>query len=279
MKKAIKVFAAMTVCVMMAACSSGGAGGTGTENQESSKTDNGAAASIDLTVDGGSIKYVGFEKAHPDLTEEEDDYVFYFDFTNNVDEPQQSQNVFTIQFFQNGAELKKSVSWSGKAGEQYDVVSAYFNDALKGGTIHFGRIVIVDDNSPITILVKDRNDSKTSQMMEVDISGAGGTSTTGEAETEKNESLTADEVENLVSGRWVADDGSGEVSFDAGSIVFTAQGQMLSGTYEVETEQSAIIGHLPVSDGQSLKITIPYTYEDGNFVIYNNSGGTFTKQN
>ena len=97
------------------------------------------------------------------LTSADNAYVFVFEFTNLRSEPAQAQNIFQIQFFQNSVEIRDSGSWSSNGGDQYDLVSAYFNEALQGGTITFGRIFVPANDSPVTIMVK-RNALKMAQM-------------------------------------------------------------------------------------------------------------------
>lgn len=288
MKKAMRILLAMMVSTMMVACSSGGAAGTAdeAEKENASEAEKGAESesasttveSIDMAFDEGSIKYAGFEKANPDLTDEENDYVFYFDFTNLSDEPSQAQDVFYIQFFQNGAELKNNVSWSSKGGDQYEVVSAFFNEALKDGTIHFGKIVVVNDNSPVTVMVKGRSSENREvyQMMEVDLGGDGKASESKE-ET-KEASYTAEDIEKALNGTWLTPSNTNaETSFDNGSLVISDGNNMLSGTYEIDVDKSQIIGHIEASDG-TLKITIPFEYKDGNLTVYNNAGDALIKK-
>ena len=146
-------------------------------------------STIDLSCDEGKISYVRFEKAHPVLTDDDNDdaLVFVFEFTNYQSSPAQVQSAFDIDFYQNGAELTDSLSytsgWDDEAKDQYDLVHAFFNNALKDGTVTFGCLVQPKDDSPITINVTANNgDEDANQMMEVDIRG-GGTQDTASPET------------------------------------------------------------------------------------------------
>lgn len=251
---------------------------------------------IDLTYDEGSLKYVGFEKANEGLTEEENALVFKFDFTNNQTKPAQCQQVFRIQFFQNGAELTNSASWSSNGGDQYELVGAFYSSAMKGGTVTFGLIALPKDNSPITIMASHNIGIGTSddyQMMEVDISsdGAAVEESPEEAEadaaedSEDNEESadsgpSADEIDEMLQGEWRLEDGAGGTFyFDNGEITTSSQGMELNGTYEVNMDNSCIDAHFTANDGQKVTAHIPYKFDDdGNLVLMNNKNVEMTKQ-
>lgn len=182
MKKFLALLMAAMMCLMLCACSSSGdkddskkdddSSVVGSEskddetNEEEKKEDN---KPIDFTVDGGTIKYVGVEKANEGLTDEENVIVVKFAFTSNMDTPAQCQQAFGIKFYQNGVQLDKSLSWSSKGGDQYDLVGDYFSEVMKGGTVTFGRLVQVDDYSPLTIMVNEKLKNDSYQMMELDL--------------------------------------------------------------------------------------------------------------
>ena len=98
-----------------------------------------------------------------------------------------------------------------------------------------------------------------------------------EAVQEAEIEITPEEIDSLLQGTWKLSDDTGEMAFDNGTFVITSGGQMMEGTYEVNTEESAVIGHIETSEN-TLKITIPYTYEDGVLKIFNNRNVEFTKQ-
>lgn len=182
MKKFLALLMAAMMCLMLCACSSSGdkddskkdddSSVVGSEskddetNEEEKKEDN---KPIDFTVDGGTIKYVGVERANEGLTDEENVIVVKFAFTSNMDTPAQCQQAFGIKFYQNGVQLDKSLSWSSKGGDQYDLVGDYFSEVMKGGTVTFGRLVQVDDYSPLTIMVNEKLKNDSYQMMELDL--------------------------------------------------------------------------------------------------------------
>lgn len=112
---------------------------------------------IDLTLDGGNIRFDHIEKANAKLTDSENALVFVFNYTNSESVPAAVWSTFKLQFFQNGVELTDQVSYSGAGGDQYELVGAFFNEAMQGGTVTFGSIVVPKDNSPITIMVSPNN--------------------------------------------------------------------------------------------------------------------------
>lgn len=213
MKKIFAIVLALVLCLSL--CSCGSKEVTPTEGGDTIEattdvvetTENAKKNSIDFTTDKGTIKYVGFEKANAGLVDEENVLVFKFSFTNLQEIPAQSQSAFTVQFFQNGVEIKDSLSWSSKGGDQYDLVSNYFTDVMKDGTVTYGRLVKVSGDSPVTVMVKERS-GENYQMMEVDIAGGGNTENSETADTTaaSAEPATTEAVtEAAVKKIWYAD--------------------------------------------------------------------------
>ena len=109
---------------------------------------------IDYTLEGGNVRFNHVEKADAQLTSEENALLFVFDFTNAMSDPAEFQRVFRVQYFQNGTEITNNLSYSTAGGEQYELVQAFFNSALKDGTVTFAQIVVPKDDSPITVMVR-----------------------------------------------------------------------------------------------------------------------------
>jgi hypothetical protein len=67
--------------------------------------------------------------------------------------------------------------------------------------------------------------------------------------------------------------GSGGVfSFDDGVMTVEANGMTLTGTYEVNLENSTIDGHFTSNEGQIVNIHMPYKIdEDGDLILMNNA--------
>lgn len=237
---------------------------------------------IDFTLDEGNVKFVEFVKADPKLTEEDSALIFVFDFTNYQDRPSSVQNSFWIRFFQNGAELNGSVSYSGEAKEQYDLLQSYFNEALKGGTVTFGKLVYPKDNSPITVMVEKQGSKDDYQMMEVDISAPSSEKKnpgpTGETQESADEEviaeISAEEVDEALQGTWELP--NGKFVFKHGIVIVYPADAVLAGTYEIITGDSAVVVTVKASDGD-VKMTLPFEYSNGVLTLRNNRGVELTK--
>ena len=199
---AIASLFALTLC----ACTSEGgqpsadsaASGSSAANSSQAAEYDPMVETIDLTLDGGSIRFDHVEEANAELTDSENALVFVFDFTNAQSEPAQMQNVFRLQFFQNGAELSNDASWSSTGGEQYDLCNAFFDSAMKGGTVTFGTLVVPEDNSPITVMVSPNGAALEDnyQTMEVAIEESNAEPTSSEeASASDSESASSDAEE------------------------------------------------------------------------------------
>lgn len=263
----------------LAACGKTPAAGGSAEAEtaeQASETSDPNVECIDMEYANGGMKFVRVEKADPNLTDADNAYVFVFDFTNFKDEPTQAQRVFTIQYFQNNVEIKDASSWSSEGGEQYELVGAYFNEALKGGTVTFGQIFVPKDDSPVTVMVKyygEDEPDKPYQMMEVDLNDAVGS--TGEKAAE---ALSAEEVDALLQGTWVLESGNtGYFIFDNGSISLVSGGTTMDGTYTVNTESGNIDASVMGTDGK-VNFHLPYKIADGAVQVFNNNGVAMTKQ-
>jgi len=249
------------------------------ENQGVTEKEN---SEIDFTLDEGNIKFVKFVKAAPELTDQENALVFIFEYTNYQDRPSNVQSTFWIRCFQNGAELNDSVSYSGAAKEQYDLIQSFFSEALKGGTVTFGKLVYPKDNSPITVMVEKQGSKDEYQMMEVDISAPSSekknSGTTGEtqgsADADVVTDVSAEEVDELLQGTWELP--NGKFVFRHGNVIIYPTDAVLAGTYEINTGDSAVVVTVKASDGD-VKMTLPFEYSNGALTLRNNRGVELTK--
>lgn len=236
-------------------------------NEPQTKEYDPAVGSIDLTLEGGSIRYNHFEKANAELTDSDNVLIFVFDFTNEQSVPAQVQSVFRIQFFQNGAELRNNLSYSSAGGDQYELVGAFFNNAMKGGTVTFGTLVEPKDDSPITVMVSPNGAALEDnyQTMEVSINGEGGASEASSSTA----TVSTEEIDSALQGTWEMGD-QGIWTFDQGSLTFTIPDGIMSGTYEVDADASTIVCHLEATDG-TVNAYLPYAYENGTLHVFKNS--------
>ena len=81
------------------------------------------------------------------------------------------ESSFWIQYFQNGAEFTTASSWNSAAKEQYELVNAYFNEAMKDGTIRFGQIIVPKDDSTVTVMAKEQFKQDHYETIEVNLNG------------------------------------------------------------------------------------------------------------
>lgn len=262
-KRTALVTCAALIALTLCSCGSNGNSSNGSGNAQ---TEEGIleVESIDYSTDRGNIKYGYVEKASEGLTDSKNALVFVFDFTNKQDKPTSASSTFIIEFFQNGAELSDHPSYSSSGGDQFKLVSASSDSAMKDGTVQFGQIVIPKDNSPITILVKPNgyfSDSEY-QTMEVDISDLDGMATGAM-------NASAEQVDAALQGSWSVE-GSGTFTFDQGALTVDASGTVMKGTYEVDEGSSTIVGHLGTTDG-SVKVSLPYEYgKESGLKVFNN---------
>ena len=284
MKKIIALILALVLVLALAACGTGGGTAeapSGTDAAETTPAEESAEPPaeveydpmvdfIDMTCDDGSITYVRFEKANPGLTDIDDALVFVFDFTNFQTKPSQVQSVFYIQFFQNGVELDDYLSWWSNGSDQDNLVSAFFNDVMKDATVTVGCLVDPIDNSPITVMVTQRDGGDDDyQMMEVDLAddaaGAAGA-----------EPASAEEIDAALQGTWTLM-GDNSFTFNNGDISITTNGMLMGGTYEVNTGTSQIDAALTATDG-TVNMHLDYTYDNGVLVLKNAQGVELEKQ-
>lgn len=233
--------------------------------------------SIDLSFEEGTMKYVGFTPANEGLTDEDGTMVFIFDYTNNQPKPNQAQSLFQIKFFQNGVELDTNFTFSSTGGDHYDLVGAFFNEVMQGGTVTFGRIIQPKDNSPITIMVSRNGGLENDyQMMEVALDAAPSEQEAIMAEAgEIPAEVSAEEIEEQLQGTWTLPGGA--FTFDAGSISVDAGTAVMNGSYTVNTAAATIDAELQATDG-IVTINMPYTYENGTLTVFNNNGTALVKE-
>lgn len=165
MKKTLFLVALMlTIVVVFTACGES----SNSQGDQDEKNVTNQSDSL-LSCDEGILKFIEIQKADPKLTEEENAYVFVFEYTNKKEEPSQVQSTFWIEFFQNGSELSGNTSYSSRAKEHYELCNAFFNDALKDGTVKFGKIAVPKDDSPVTVMVEEKRNQKHYNTIEVSL--------------------------------------------------------------------------------------------------------------
>lgn len=177
-KKILTLALVLALSLSLAACGGGGdvpsadptkdvqesAAPTATPEPEEPNHD---VESIDLETETGRLVYSGYE--FNDENFDSRATILTFEFTNKESKPAGVQNSFSITAYQNGAEVDTASSWRTPP-ELPEGIDNFFNTAMKDGTMLISRAYLLKDNSPLTIMVTDRNNSDNYQMMELDIS-------------------------------------------------------------------------------------------------------------
>lgn len=248
--------------------------------QETAEEYDPMVASIDLTFENeGNVKFIRMEKANKDLTSYSNALIFVFEFTNLQTKTAAPWACFKYQFFQNGTELTDNPSYSSRGGSQYDLVGAYMNEAMKNGKVTFGKIVVPKDNSPITIMISRNGWSENAtendyQMMEVDISkvSSGSSSSSSSASSSASKS----DIEAALQGTWLLG-GENSFVFNNGKITISGGGNVLEGTYTINTSTSNIEASMSTTNG-NVSIKLPYSYSNGTLTVKNNQNQALVKQ-
>lgn len=128
--------------------------------------------SIDLETDAGRLVYSSYEFVGEGFYNEyvsgdpSKTVILNFDYTNKETKPARTQDHFYITVYQNGTELQLPESWS----QSPESLDNFFTTSMKDNTLPVGYPCVLQDYSPVTIMVEDREDSDNYQMMEVEIS-------------------------------------------------------------------------------------------------------------
>ncbi len=200
MKKILALFLAAIMLFALCACSKDG----DPTNADSDKTTTEKAEekepeSIDLETDTGKVKYIGIEKANEELTDSfNNPYIVIFEYTNLSDETQDGVNAFTYEYYQNAVQLNYNGSFSSRGGEQYELCSAGFTKVMNGGTVKFAQIIDLTDESPVTVIVKEKgvSDGK-SQTMVIDLKNPDDTDNDEAETTDGPETSATNSTDNL----------------------------------------------------------------------------------
>ena len=166
MKKTLFLVALMlTIVVVFTAC------GESSDSQGGQDETKMIGQSVDLlSCDDGELTFIGFQKADPKLTDEDNAYVFIYEYTNHTEDPSMSSGTFRIEYYQNGSELSPSAYHVIPNLKQIELLQADSNKALKDGTVRFGELRIAKDDSQITVMAHEKSNKDNSAMIEIDLS-------------------------------------------------------------------------------------------------------------
>ena len=284
MKRILLSLLAAVLCLSLVACGAGAPAGDTTQDTTQDTAGDTAAENpnevdtINYETELGSIVYTGYEFAdwalvenNQGLTENDQVLILKFDFTNKQAKPAQVQSAFQIQAFQNGVEIKSNLSWSS-GGSQYDLISNYFSDVLKDGTLSFGCMFPLEDSSPVTVMVSDKDgDENAYQMMTITID---------QGATAADSSVTEAQVEQMLQGTWSISSsagGSGDFTFDQGSITVVGGGSQMNGTYTIDLAGQIISSSFQATDG-TVKIELPFKVEGNTLQLFNTAGENLVKE-
>lgn len=221
--------------------------------------------SIDFASSKGRLVYKDYEYANADFYnsgtpgDAAKTIILNFDFTNKAEKPSGVQFAFKISVYQNGVEIKSPTAWSG-AGSTEAMDNFYNGSAMKDATITVGSPYILKDYSPLSIMVESY-ETMEYQIMELPIEAP--------EEPASQSDVDAESVEAALQGAWNINGGT--FTFNAGSLAISSDGQVLTGTYEINTADRQIEAILSAADG-SVKIKLPFAYEDDRLTLYNNRG-------
>ena len=94
--------------------------------------------------------------------------VIFMDYTNHrEDEPKEMQGDFWYRVFQNGVELDSS--FCSYYSDKYAPISDFYKAVMMGGTVTTGRFFLLEDSSPITIMVNEQSHNDNKQSMTVEL--------------------------------------------------------------------------------------------------------------
>lgn len=271
----MKKLLCLLLAALMLSCTA--CGKTPTDSQQSTEqTADSAASANTLDTENGTLKFIGMEKTNDKILTEKTPnvWIFKYEFTNKTSEPKECQNLFEIKCFQNNVETSDvESSYSSEGGEQYDLISNYFLETLKGGTITFGRFVQLTDESPVTIYLSEKK-SENSVSFTVDVKEE----TTN---TPEGNIVSADKVSKDLLGEWKAapGKGNGTLTFTESTVTMVGDNNLtITGTYEIKAEESYVYAEFTSSDNKLVKVKFHYKYENDKLIILNDAGeDTFIK--
>ena len=129
-------------------------------------------APLYFELDTGILAYNSYEYAPAGMVQNTDVdpsrvIILNFDYTNKENQPKEFQQDFWITAYQNGKELSSSVSYNPEAAP--DSVGNVYSTVLKDSTVTFGKMFLLEDSSPITIIANHNGGSEYSDPMILEI--------------------------------------------------------------------------------------------------------------
>ncbi|MCI8285612.1 MAG: hypothetical protein HFE90_10185 [Firmicutes bacterium] len=90
-----------------------------------------------------------------------------------------------------------------------------------------------------------------------------------------NTNINKQIIDNSLQGSWVLRDNN-TFNFTNGKIIINDGEMILTGIYEINTENDEITGKISTRSG-TVSIHLPYKYEENKLTLYNNRGDAMVK--
>ena len=112
-----------------------------------------------IETDKAKLSFVGtrmLDSSVPSGDSAGKDYVLViFNYENYTTDPKSPQADFYPTVYQNGVELDTLRSRNVNDTEDYKILDGFYKTVIKGGTLEFGQAYEIQDNSPLTIILKE----------------------------------------------------------------------------------------------------------------------------
>ncbi len=160
------------LCISLAGCgsSSSSASGTAASGSSGGNTTNGT---LHFELDTGVLDYTGYEYVskgfYSDSSENDPEktIVLNFNYTNKENTPKNYMSDFWITTFQNGTELDGPSGYYSDQGPE-SLQNAY-DEVLQNGVITIGDAFVLQDYSPVTVIVRHNGGKEVSDQMLLEI--------------------------------------------------------------------------------------------------------------
>lgn len=216
---------------------------SGVSAQESDGEEKGSSAPLHYETEKGIVNYVGQEYASAGMllrTEEDPSktIILNFDYTISGDQPGSFSTDFEVCAYQNDLGLNSPASYNKEACTQ-GIINYYSSDTfLPNQTVPIGVMFVLEDESPVTVIVRDKGSDDYSDSMVIDLVPY----------VDKSFNL------NYLYGRWQDSTGTKDITFTSSTIRYsegTSSREMSSSL--VWAEESVL--HQPIDElGKTMNI-------------------------
>lgn len=153
-----------------------------------------------IETDTAKLSFAGTRMLDPSVPSGDSvgkDYVLViYNYENYTTDPKSPQSDFWPRVYQNGVELDTLGTRSVNDTEDSKLLDSFYKTAIKGGTLVFGQAYEIQDNSPLTIILKENGLSTVDPVsLEVNI----GEEASATEESSAAESSAAEDDSNEVT--------------------------------------------------------------------------------